>query len=361
MFRALPEPPQVMYGTREHLEGYLPSLAHTPPRMLILFQLDYLAFWCRHFCPVVVLPMHDQSRLSPDSALGSLREVGWISFSKSLHQRLGGLGLDSRYFQYAPDPDQYRPVRWGRTPRGYFWERMPRDLDRTAVRAMARALGNLPVEVRSLPDVSLVQGSGEKIWKNRQDYLKELQKFHVYFAPRKYEGIGMTFLEAMAMGMCVVAENAPTANEYILSGRNGILYGSQGGKLFLPVHRSPEELCRLGMEARKTVRQVHDSWIRDRGQIAQVLHLTSKRFCRNRGDPNPALFHASLEFGNEPGRFWAMVSGRGGQIWRSRDQEKRQARAKGWRGFLRQSWRHPRKTVLAGLQRLASADRGGSD
>ena len=221
---------------------------------------------------------------------------------------------------------------------------------------MAQALGNLPVEVRSLPDISLGQDNGEKVWKNRQNYLRELEKFHVYFAPRKYEGIGMTFLEAMAMGMCVVAENAPTANEYILSGKNGILYGGQEGKLYLPIRRSTRELCHLGMEARKTVRQIHTGWIRDRNRIGRVLQITSHRFRRKRGVPDPALLSASLEFANKPGRFWAYVSGKGGEIWRSQDQENRQKRAKGWQGLLRQGWRHPRKTFLAGLQRLASAD-----
>ena len=44
----------------------------------------------------------------------------------------------------------------------------------------------------------------------------------------------MAFLEAMAMGMCVVAENQPTANEYILSGQNGILYGGDQEKIYQP-------------------------------------------------------------------------------------------------------------------------------
>jgi glycosyltransferase involved in cell wall biosynthesis len=54
-------------------------------------------------------------------------------------------------------------------------------------------------------------------------------------APRRYEGIGMAFLEAMAMEMCVVAENQSTANEYILSGKNVILYG--GDRIHFFPHR----------------------------------------------------------------------------------------------------------------------------
>lgn len=51
-----------------------------------------------------------------------------------------------------------------------------------------------------------------------------LLKSAVYFAPRYSEGIGMSFLDAMALGRCVVALNMPTMNEYITNGVNGYLY-----------------------------------------------------------------------------------------------------------------------------------------
>ena len=46
----------------------------------------------------------------------------------------------------------------------------------------------------------------------------------IYIAPRFQEGIGMSFLEAMAMGRCVIAVNEPTMNEYIKPGKTGFLY-----------------------------------------------------------------------------------------------------------------------------------------
>ena len=45
-----------------------------------------------------------------------------------------------------------------------------------------------------------------------------------YIAPRVYEGIGMSFLEAMARGRCVVAADHPTMNEYIEHGKTGFLF-----------------------------------------------------------------------------------------------------------------------------------------
>lgn len=62
-------------------------------------------------------------------------------------------------------------------------------------------------------------------WFDTADEMRSImQESAFYIAPRQYEGIGMSFLEAMAMGRCVVAPDYPTMNEYIKDGENGILY-----------------------------------------------------------------------------------------------------------------------------------------
>jgi glycosyltransferase involved in cell wall biosynthesis len=54
--------------------------------------------------------------------------------------------------------------------------------------------------------------------------LDELSRHNLYFAPRLREGIGLAFLEAMAMGLLVVAPARPTMTEYLTPGVNGLLY-----------------------------------------------------------------------------------------------------------------------------------------
>ena len=51
-----------------------------------------------------------------------------------------------------------------------------------------------------------------------------LEKYALYIAPRIYEGIGMSFLKAMALGRCVIAVDNPTMNEYIQHGNTGLLF-----------------------------------------------------------------------------------------------------------------------------------------
>lgn len=55
------------------------------------------------------------------------------------------------------------------------------------------------------------------------DYRRLMAESGIYIAPRFKEGIGMSFLEQMARGKCVVAHDDATMNEYIENGRNGIL------------------------------------------------------------------------------------------------------------------------------------------
>ncbi|MDR3666846.1 MAG: glycosyltransferase [Ignavibacteriaceae bacterium] len=61
---------------------------------------------------------------------------------------------------------------------------------------------------------------------SRGKYLELLKKSNIYFAPRKIEGIGISFLEAIAIGMVVVAYNNGTMNEYIKHEYNGYLFDS---------------------------------------------------------------------------------------------------------------------------------------
>jgi glycosyltransferase involved in cell wall biosynthesis len=58
---------------------------------------------------------------------------------------------------------------------------------------------------------------------SQEEYLAYLSQANIYIAPRPKEGIGLSFLEALASGCTVIAINFPTMNEYIQHHVNGIL------------------------------------------------------------------------------------------------------------------------------------------
>ena len=341
-------PMRILYGDEATLREYLPSLEKQPPKLLILFQLEHLAAWASHFCPVLVFPMNDLTRLTPDAYLASLQQVEWISFSRDLHQRLSGLGLSSKYLQYAPDPSKFPQVSWEKGARAYFWERMPAELDDRAVRGLLSGLGLESLEVRRLGDAQFGQGQSaeargkaERSWQNPQDYIRQLANYNVYVAPRRFEGIGMTFLEAMAMGMCVVAENQSTANEYILSGENGILCGGDRTHLFSPSPTSLSELERMGRAARDTIAQIHQTWMAKRVMISETVKRMSSMEVQRKSPPAEGLA-LTLGFWQKQKNFWQMFETDLVGPWRSASVEKKFKKETSLAGRIRNLWKHQR-------------------
>lgn len=58
----------------------------------------------------------------------------------------------------------------------------------------------------------------------RAQFLNTIRSAGTVIAPRKKEGIGMVFLEAMAMKKCVITHQDATMDEYVKHGVNGLLF-----------------------------------------------------------------------------------------------------------------------------------------
>jgi len=159
--------------------------------------------------------------------------------------------------------------------------------------------------VRALADILFKQNgvegktAGERLWGKREQYLKDLVKHNVYVAPRRFEGIGMSFLEAMAMGMCVVAENQPTANEYIVSGQNGILFEAQNGLLFPARKTALPKMIRMGKAARNSIASIYQEWNINLKEVSKLVKGLQTKPLLNKKKLNLWLA-ATLNFENEP-------------------------------------------------------------
>jgi len=361
LHKALGVETKVIYGDPETLEKYLASLQVDPPRLLILFQLEFVAAWASCFCPVLAFPMHDFTRHTPDAYLASLRRVEWFCFCRNLHHRLSGLGLSSRYGQYAPDPADYPLVSWKQPPKAFFWERMPEEFDREAAASLLRTIGVDLLEVRTLDDAcfstskkkSLGSRTGE--WPRRENYLENLKRFNIFVAPRRHEGLGMTVLEAMAMGMCVLAEDLPTANEYILPGYNGLLYRGGESVVFPLSNVAPSSLEQFGKNARETVQEIHQEWKKESPAISR---LVSKLLAgpREKVTPPPGLLEATANFPSRPEVLWRMASSSAPRksIWRSQRIKQRTLKRKGLFGKAQWFLENPRAFLADCFKKVSS-------
>jgi hypothetical protein len=229
-------------------------------------RFDCIVFWQQLYEPdelerlaqtsrIVLMPMFDQYAGWKQTQWRRYRPWPFVSFSLELHRRLVRAGCQSlpvRYFPLiaaTPAAARTRRVAGGLT--GIFWQR-ERRIDWPLV---SRVIGRLPVAklyVRSLadpgqkatpiPDADRARfGIVDLPWFDHpDDYLALLDEIDFFVAPRKYEGIGMTFLEALARGKTVLAADRPTMNEYISHGDNGFLFST----------RFPRPLPSLGDSAR---------------------------------------------------------------------------------------------------------------
>lgn len=191
-------------------------------------------------CSVILIPMYDSEYERSDLFWYKFSKFKFINFSKTLHQRLLGIGIDSLYCQYFPSPmpsslSQQKEQGYSQL-KGFFWQRRSEitwnDIKKLISQANFAKIHihtavdppGYEVVLPSKEDRSCYEITTSNWFATNGDYLNKVAESHVYFAPRLYEGIGMAFLEAMAMGKCVVAPNHPTMSEYIKHGYNGLLY-----------------------------------------------------------------------------------------------------------------------------------------
>lgn len=181
---------------------------------------------------IVFFPMYDGVDRGFKTAIWSeYKDCIIINFSKTLHKKCKNAGLASFYIQYFPKPDEI--VNIGAEKKVFLWQRT----NQVTINTIEKTLKTKDIEQLYLhnapdPEQQFIKPSKKwngkyviSTWFDTKEQMNNyLQECAIYYAPRKYEGIGMSFLEAMAVGRCVIAPNYPTMNEYITNGINGYLY-----------------------------------------------------------------------------------------------------------------------------------------
>ena len=198
--------------------------------IIVLWQTEYLApFFIAAKQRVVCVPMYDGTGHAPDHFWTHMRQARIINFCQNMHNRLTGMGLTSLPVQYMKDPANYTPVTDYSSPRVVFWQRLPeRGLTAERVRAIVGPEAQL--HVHNAPDLVAPErypahtaNSVSHFDLDRNALADALDAGNIFVCPRYSEGIGMALLEAMARGMVIIANDAPTHNEYVTHGAEGWL------------------------------------------------------------------------------------------------------------------------------------------
>lgn len=179
--------------------------------------------------------------------------MGVISFCDKVtaHAKRCGVKniLDVRYF---PNPADF-PQEEGESKRVFLWERG--DISEDTVKKL------FPPESGYTYDVK----KGDEFL-SREEYLSRIAACEIVVAPRRKEGIGMAFLEAMAMGKCIVAHNDSTMNEYIKDGVNGILFDADR-----PTAITESHVLSVRSNIQQSKDQLYGVWMEGRTKICDFI------------------------------------------------------------------------------------------
>ncbi len=239
---------------------------------------------------VVFIPMYDAMFSESGFVWKSeFSNAKCVSFSRKLHQEIANRNGLSGYFKYFPDPSQFGVVSDFDQIRPFFWYRRS-DITPDYVLELCRETDLRTLTLHNAPDpkqpplwLSKLPPNLSDIkittwWKDTADYRNALLEHNIFFAPRISEGIGASFIEAMASGLCVVGRNFPTMNEYIADGTNGLLY-SLDQKPALNFTHAKE----LGARARETVERGFADWQRQVPELIDFLSTPKSRLSASKG------------------------------------------------------------------------------
>ncbi|NIT04305.1 glycosyltransferase [Candidatus Saccharibacteria bacterium] len=207
-----------------------------PPDQTLLSRSDINLVW---------IPMWDQAQGYDDSWWKNLpKSLRVIAFSERVYEKAIFAGLQVLRLQYFLDPMLQSSAKWHDGHTLFYWNRVglvgPNFLRKLCESLEIRKFLFKPVldpRISSDKYYTLPRklGSTEVVTigstKTHQEFLRLIEPANIVLAPRLTEGVGMVFLESMSRGCAVIANDGSTMNEYISSGRNGLLL--RGGEFSL--------------------------------------------------------------------------------------------------------------------------------
>ncbi|NNM55452.1 MAG: glycosyltransferase family 4 protein [Spirochaetales bacterium] len=263
--------------TDDWVDGRLPADVHLDDRYhaVIFFQSVPQGVWeipiQKNF---VFAPMYDQSGADPVENWIVFKDFKILSFSKTLGKKLKAWGLRTFSTLYYPEP---KPMPSEPDPGSlFFWQRRPE-----VAWPLIRQL--LPAKYLKKVHLHFALDRGEPVypteeeqknlsftlstWFDTNEQIQKLiQKHELYVAPRLSEGIGFSFLEAMARGAVVIAVDSPTMNEYIQHEQTGYLFNPRR-PVILDVSKIAEIRRRLPAAMERGFRE----WQQSRTALIQFI------------------------------------------------------------------------------------------
>lgn len=198
------------------------------------FQADFSKFTCKK---LIYVPMYDGFVFCREK-LAQLKNVKLINFCKYLHKQALAFGFKSFYIQYYPEPHFNQEEKPDCRDKLFYWQRHNTSFSKL-LNCFPETINEIDCKKSILHSATdgdnepFIKPSDEEMknynieitswFENKSDLLDILDTTKYYIAPRKQEGIGLSFLDAMSRGCVIIAHKDHTMDEYIKDGYNGYL------------------------------------------------------------------------------------------------------------------------------------------
>ena len=218
-------------------------------------------------------PMYDHTKTLNSPLWNEYKNCNIINFSKAFHKTCKEGGLSSYYIHYFPKPADI--LDEGDEKSIFFWQRSDKITTKTLEKVIdIKKIDKLYLHKNTDPKNKFIPPSKNleskvvySSWFDTKDEMqKYIQKSALYFAPRRYEGIGMSFLEAMAAGRCVIAPDYPTMNEYIKNRETGFLYDYKRPELL-----TLSNIRKIQKNASEYIKQGYEKWEKEKYKIFEYI------------------------------------------------------------------------------------------
>ena len=249
---------------------------------------DTIIIWQHIFTPqeidcwnaknVIIIPMYDACPHT-EEFWNKYKKYKIFCFSKTLYTFLKDRDFNTYHSQYYIKPE-IEIIEDSQKCNFFYWERSKK----IHWNLVKKLLGDTTIDKFHYHDSTKIREKNlerptdsdvEKYniefsdWFSTNDeYKKILEKTSVYIAPRESEGIGLSFIEALAKGCCVIAYNAPTMNEYVVHGENGFLFDEN---TIATLDFSEEEISKLRKNSLQKVQKGWEAWEKSKPDIVNFI------------------------------------------------------------------------------------------
>lgn len=231
---------------------------------------------------IIFFPMYDDCVGRTVEYWYPYRNIKIFNFSRTLHNKLQSWGFNTQYIHYYPKFIEVSKPNKSNGISIFFWQRT-NDITWNQVKKIISNLDIESIHIHKAVDPGHIfekpSIDDEKIYKitysdwfdTKEDYTKAVNSKTIYIAPRLFEGIGFSFLEAMALGKIVIAPDNPTMNEYIRSGFNGYLYDLHN---IVPIHI--DSVAEMLENLKLGIIEGENKWERDKHKIVEFIEAPIK-------------------------------------------------------------------------------------